>query len=167
MRSAPRATIAAHRFRIGRKLTRSALSIQSAGDAAQFSARMAALAAAFGFAAAFCERHGIAREDALRLKLVIEELFTNTVRHGYRADSDAPIRIALAALPHAMTLVYEDEAPPFDPTACTTASARAAPDAVGSFGLRLLGGIARDLSYARDAGRNRLSLTLPRTRTPR
>lgn len=132
---------------------------------------MVALADAFDFASRFCSTHGVDRDDALRLKLVVEELFTNTVRHGHGIESDATIRIALAFAPGGIAIVYEDEAPGFDPTRGMTL-ARAAPEAppamhaVGGLGLRLLGEIVRDLRYVRVAGRNRLSLTLPRIAPP-
>ena len=56
----------------------------------EFPARLAALRDTAAFAQVFCERNGIDRHTALRLTLVIEELFTNTVQHGYRAESDLP-----------------------------------------------------------------------------
>ena len=47
--------------------------------------------------AAFVEEVGALAEfthhDRLRLTLVLEELFTNTVEHGYGGDSEAPVVI--------------------------------------------------------------------------
>ena len=113
---------------------------------------------------AFCARNAIAADDALRLKLVVEELFTNTVKHGYRVESDAPIRIQLEATPGAVELVYEDEAPPFDPTIRFDSGAGPATvDAnrpVGGLGLRLLGQFVQDARYQRRDGCNQLWLRL-------
>ena len=49
------------------------------------------------------------------LVLVVEELFTNTVTHGYRGGADAPVEISLACDRGGVTLLYEDAAPPFNP----------------------------------------------------
>ncbi len=41
-----------------------------------------------------CTTAGIGREDCLKLLLIVEELFTNTVTHGYREESESPVWIA-------------------------------------------------------------------------
>jgi serine/threonine-protein kinase RsbW len=128
---------------------------------------MAALGDAFAYVHAFCARNAIATEDALRLKLVVEELFTNTVRHGYGIEGDAPIRIALEATQDEIAVIYEDEAVPFDPTDRDFApgSKQASADSsrrVGGLGLRLLGQLVKDGRYVREEGCNRLWLRLQR-----
>jgi anti-sigma regulatory factor (Ser/Thr protein kinase) len=45
------------------------------------------------FATGFCARNGIDRTAALRLRLVIEELFTNTIRHGIAASAMRPFAL--------------------------------------------------------------------------
>jgi serine/threonine-protein kinase RsbW len=70
------------------------------------------------FLEAFCAQAGIGREACLRLNLLLEELFTNTVRHGHRGDCDAPVWISLVAgEDRRVTITYEDTAPPFNPYA--------------------------------------------------
>src|SRR5437879_4844544 len=66
---------------------------------------------------ACCADSQLERERCLRLNLVLEELFINTVNHGHRGDCDAPIWILLDAQPQAVQLTYEDTAPPFNPFA--------------------------------------------------
>ena len=136
-------------------------------EQAEFPARLTALGDTASFAQAFCARHGIGRDDALRLTMVIEELFTNTVRHGYRDESDALILIELAFVDGRVTLLYEDLAPRYDPlTRLSVApSDLAAPidaRAVGGLGLYLLGRLVANVRYAYEDGRNRLWLTMPR-----
>ena len=48
-----------------------------------FPARMRMLHDALAFVAAFAEARNLSERDLLRLQLVIEELFTNTIMHGY------------------------------------------------------------------------------------
>jgi serine/threonine-protein kinase RsbW len=58
---------------------------------------------------------GADRGAVLRLVLVLEELFTNTVTHGYPAGSEGPVWIAFAQRADLIEVTYEDAGPPFDP----------------------------------------------------
>ena len=135
------------------------------GASAEFPARLAKLPDTASFAEDFCDRQGVDRGDALRLTLVIEELFSNTVRHGYGDDSDAPIRIALSIEDGRVAMLYEDRAPPFDPRALWS-EPPAHIDAplelrpVGGLGVHLLGELVVEARYAYEDGSNRLWLTL-------
>ncbi|TMH72284.1 MAG: ATP-binding protein [Betaproteobacteria bacterium] len=80
---------------------------------AMFLARLAELRSIGSFLEGFCADSQLERERCLRLNLVLEELFINTVNHGHRGDCDAPIWILLDAQPQAVHLTYEDTAPPF------------------------------------------------------
>jgi serine/threonine-protein kinase RsbW len=137
------------------------------GEQRTFQARMDCLPVATGFVEAFCELHGIARDDALRLTLIVEELFTNTITHGHGGDSDAPVRIELGVTVAHLSLRYEDNAPPFDPLQRLDA---APPDldadvddrAVGGLGIHLMARLAHSVDYAHIEGFNRLQLVLRR-----
>ena len=65
----------------------------------------------------FCREAGVPREACLKANLVAEELFLNTVKHGHRGGSDAPIWITLTSDAGRIRLGYEDFAPPFNPFA--------------------------------------------------
>ena len=69
------------------------------------------------FVEAFCAESGLPRAVFLRLNLVLEELFTNTIKHGHRGDCDAPVWIAVSRSGDTLSVVYEDKAPPFNPYA--------------------------------------------------
>ena len=130
-------------------------------------ARMAGLAEAIAWVESFCRACGVSGDDSLRLSLVVEELFTNTVTHGYGGESDAPVRIALRADAAEIELSFEDEAPPFDPLAHVARSAAAVEAAgadrpVGRLGIALVVGMAVRIDYARDGGCNRLRVALRR-----
>jgi anti-sigma regulatory factor (Ser/Thr protein kinase) len=131
----------------------------------EFPARFAAVADTAGFALAFCERNGVSRQAAMRLRLIIEELFTNSIRHGYGGESDAVVRMELAMIEGYVALTYEDRAPPYDPLVRLSAlasgdvEALAAPptDSLGTF---LIGKLAYGAHYAYEDGRNRLWLVM-------
>ena len=133
-------------------------------SAATFPARASELRRIGTFLNDFCTRQGVGREHCLRINLVVEELFTNTVRHGHHGDSDAPVWISVDTRPTAVHVTYEDTAPPFNPYALfasspdTTLSLRK----VGGLGVLLTRELASTRDYAYLFGRNRIRLTLRR-----
>ncbi|MEO7337763.1 MAG: ATP-binding protein [Caldimonas sp.] len=134
-------------------------------DQRQFTARYASLSATSDFAHDFCRRHGIDRTRELKLTLILEELVTNTIEHGYGAETDAAVSVALATTPGSLRVLYEDAAPPFDPLAhrADTAAAVLEPfdsRPIGGLGIPLVGGLASEARYEYEAGRNKLWLTL-------
>jgi serine/threonine-protein kinase RsbW len=109
---------------------------------------------------------GLKREDSLKLLLVIEELFTNTVMHGYAGDTDSPVWIALEPVAGGLRLSYEDEAPPHDPLSSFTpmkTSVMLNEQPVGGLGVKLIRKLASDLSYSRERDRNCIRLTFAGT----
>jgi len=132
-----------------------------------FPARLSALGDTVAFAHEFCERNGIDRSLAMRLRLVIEELFTNTVRHGHRGDSDATVRMTLAMIEGYVTVEYEDSAPPYDPLARMTALPSDQVTAIEgppteALGTYLVGKSLYGAHYAYEDGHNRLWLVMLR-----
>jgi serine/threonine-protein kinase RsbW len=130
-------------------------------------AQMERLGGAIEFVEEFCAAHGIAQSDALRLSIVVEELFTNTVLHGHAGGSDAPVRLSLRADASHLELSYEDSAPPFDPLdhvarAPIDPAASLTDRPIGHVGITLIVNMAERISYARADGCNRVRLALRR-----
>jgi len=132
---------------------------------AMFHARQSELRQLGGFLETFCSERGIGREHCLRLNLVLEELFVNTIQHGHRGDSEAPVWVGLADDAAALRVTYEDTAPPFNPYARLPANA---PDTtlemhkIGGLGVLLTRELAATRDYAYLFGRNRIRLKLDR-----
>lgn len=95
---------------------------------------------------------GIADEVGQRLQLIVEELFTNTVRHGFQGDGDTLVTCRLSAGPEGILLRYADAAPAYDPTGTTTQAA--SDNAVGGLGIALIRGFSRHFDYERQNGLN-------------
>jgi serine/threonine-protein kinase RsbW len=130
-------------------------------------ARMDCLPQAIAFVEAFCRERGVPNSDGLRMALVVEELFTNTVAHGHGGDSDAPVRIGLGVDPLHLDLIYEDTAPPFDPLDHVARSTSGLETGlserpVGHLGIALVVSMAVRAGYQRENGRNCLRLALRR-----
>jgi anti-sigma regulatory factor (Ser/Thr protein kinase) len=128
-----------------------------------FLARMSELRALREFLEGFCSDAALAQDQCLRLNVVLEELFTNTVRHGHRGDADSPVWVTLSAADSSISLTYEDAAPPFNPygrppgaPADTTVKMRK----IGGLGVLLTQKLAASREYAYLYGRNRIRLAL-------
>ncbi len=112
----------------------------------------------------FAEATGLGREDRHKLTLIVEELFTNTVTHGHRGDSNAPVQIWLKQTAAGVQLTYEDSAPKFDPLAAsrrTDIESTINERRVGGLGVFLTIGLTNGADYRFVEGHNRISLTLP------
>ncbi len=128
-----------------------------------FPARLDRLRALREFLEGFCAEAGVGRDPCLRANLVLEELFTNTVRHGHRGETDSPIWVTLTANGATLNLTYEDTAPPFNPYGTPPG---APPDTtvkmrkIGGLGVLLTRRLAASREYAYLYGRNRIRLAL-------
>ena len=134
-------------------------------DSRVYQARKRMLYDALAFVADFAAATKLSERDLLRLQLVVEELFTNTIMHGYGKECDEPIEISLHAGHGQVTVRYEDEAVTYDP-ARTLAEAHqqvASPPEqrpVGHLGVHLVAAIVDDMSYTRVGQRNRLQILM-------
>ena len=81
-----------------------------------------------------------------RLEVVFEELVTNTVRHGFADNSDQSIHVQVERGSAAITLTFEDDGLPFNPTQADP-SARADSGRVGGLGLPLIAKMSNALRY--------------------
>jgi len=116
------------------------------------------------FIASACAAAGVPRKTCLRLTLLIEELFTNTVVHGHGQDSEAPIHLTVDVGVESIALTYEDTAPPYDPFATIRvpdAAASVEERLVGGLGVMLIAAMAERVDYTYAGGRNRISLIMP------
>lgn len=128
-----------------------------------FPARLKSLGDVREFIEAFCTQNAVPRSPMLRLNLVIEELFTNAVRHGHGGDSDAPIWLGLSRDDDRVHVAFEDTAPPFNPYARLPEES---PDStlemrrIGGLGVLLTRELASVRDYAYLHGRNCIRLHL-------
>ena len=116
------------------------------------------------FIALACAAAGVPRKTCLRLTLLIEELFTNTVVHGHGQDTEAPIHLTVDVGAESIAVTYEDTEPRSDPFATVgvpdeAASVEERP--VGGLGVVLIAAMAERVDYTYAGGRNRISLIMP------
>ena len=103
----------------------------------------------------FCAGRNLDADLVSRARIIVEELFTNTIKYGYGGECDRPVRLRLAVDP-ALTLTLEDEATQFDPTRWRphpSADVPADQKPEGKTGIALVLGLARRVRYiARERG---------------
>jgi serine/threonine-protein kinase RsbW len=105
---------------------------------------------------------GVSDRLSMRLRLVVEELFVNTVTHGHGGDSDAPVEITILVADDRVVLTYEDVAPPFDPFAHVHRPEVVPLEerTVGRLGVFLVTRFATRYEYVRTGEVNRISVEL-------
>ena len=126
---------------------------------------------AFSLVAAFleevCAAAALDAQDGLRVRLIVEELFTNTIMHGHGQDSDQPVILTITAREGQVAITYEDTAPPHDPFSAVRApdeSATVEQRPAGGLGVVLIAHMARHIEYSYAQGRNRISLVVSSAR---
>jgi serine/threonine-protein kinase RsbW len=107
---------------------------------------------------AFCDGRGVDSDVARRARVVVEELFTNTIKYGYGGACERPVRLS-GRFERALTLVFEDEGPPFDLTLWTPPQ-QAPGERVGQQGIAMVMGLCGRVVYERAAQFNRITLEI-------
>ena len=125
--------------------------------------RLAEIGRASHFAADFCRSEDLDASQERVLVLILEELITNTVKHG-SPPVDAPIVITLARTENDIQIGYRDSGTAFNPHRDAPA-----PDLSDTLSRRRAGGLGwplirhycSDIGYSRDGECNCLELTVP------
>jgi anti-sigma regulatory factor (Ser/Thr protein kinase) len=118
---------------------------------------MTSLTEVLAHMAAICKQASLKNNEQLRVELVVEELFTNTVHHGYGQDCDQPVWIAADSRDGSLCITYQDAAPAHNPL--NRPANRILPP-VGGLGITLIENFAQ-ARYLYEDGRNTLILTFP------
>lgn len=111
---------------------------------------------------------GFTPDQCRRMELVIEELFTNTVHYGHpsiaRPETGQSIRVAAVTTSAGLEIIYEDTAPPFDPTTAPDVSPeeRALAHEVGGLGRVLVSALPNAVRYVREGERNKTIMRFDR-----
>ncbi len=99
-----------------------------------------------------------------RITLIVEELFINSITHGYGGDSGEPVWITISHDDDQCHLIYEDRAPGYNPFAANDAAVHDGDvdqRPVGNLGIFLAIRLSSVHEYRRDADRNVIELVIP------
>ena len=114
-----------------------------------FPATLEWLHAALSAVERFCAGRNLDAGLVSRVRIIVEELFSNTIKYGYGGECDSPVKLRLTADP-VLTLTLEDEAAKFDPTGWRPdhpADAPADQRPEGKAGIALALGLATKVRY--------------------
>ncbi len=108
----------------------------------------------------FGDTHGLPDPKVYVINLVLDELITNVVMHGFGGVREPEIRITLRMAAGALVLSVEDNGQPFDPTRDSEpdVSSPLPSRPIGGLGLHLVKNFADRLSYEFAGGWNRVTL---------
>jgi len=133
----------------------------------RFEARLELFPELRGHAERCCLEAEIERGATDRLILVLEELFANTVEHGYsRLDTspaEKPVWLTITPVIGRIEVVYEDAAPEHDPFARVAEPDYTGPAdswQIGGVGVALVIRLGRNARYERTEGRNRIRFNI-------
>ena len=130
----------------------------------RFTARQAEFDAIRAFIEAACA--SIEDDERQRAVLLVEELFANSVFHGYGGDSDEPVWLTVDVDADGCRLVYEDCAPAYNPFEVEEPDLdAAAPEdrPIGGLGIVFLNELSSARSYSRRGDRNVIEMHVRRT----
>jgi anti-sigma regulatory factor (Ser/Thr protein kinase) len=121
----------------------------------------AGLARLLAFAVEFARGCDLIDDERSRLLIILDELFTNALMHGYEPDAGSgEVTVGLECKQGSLAIDFTDDGRAFDPLAVTE------PDfetmqrerTVGSLGLHIVRSLADEARYWREDGRNHLRL---------
>ena len=137
---------------------------QMTAERQAFPARTDALPRVTAFVESRCAALGADRGATLLLMLMAEDLFINTVTHGYGHDGRRRVSLSVRDCGAELELVAEDNAAEFDPFARLPPVPSPEEAAVGGYGRLLVAGLSSRQSYERQGLRNRVTLGVPKKR---
>jgi serine/threonine-protein kinase RsbW len=130
-------------------------------EAITLASEHAELARLEAFVDAFAQASRLPEDERRRLLLILEELFTNVVEHGYAPGSAAGrVSIALGLDDGRLLIDFVDDGRPFDPltVAAPNLDVPGQDRPIGGLGVHIVRSLVDDASYRRARRRNRLQL---------
>jgi anti-sigma regulatory factor (Ser/Thr protein kinase) len=108
----------------------------------------------------FKARHGLGDEDANAVHILLDEVLSNSIRHGLAHAASHEIAVTLDLKDGEITMEVEDDGIAFDPTqAAAPVMANSLEEARdGGLGVAFMRALTHSIEYRRAAGRNHLVL---------
>ena len=113
------------------------------------------------FADEFAHECSLPDHERSRLLVILEELFTNTITHGYGPHSvGGSVTVALGWRTGRLRISFVDDGPPFDPLAFGAPDLAAAGEErpIGGLGIHIVRSLVHQARYRREGDRNHLHL---------
>ena len=116
----------------------------------------------------FKARHGLGDEDANAIHIVLDEVLSNSIRHGLAGSASHAIAVTLELSKGEITLGVEDDGVAYDPTQAPAPALAGTLEerAGGGLGVAFVRALTDSIEYERIDGRNRLVLRRRRRDAP-
>ncbi|HEX3059884.1 MAG TPA: ATP-binding protein [Usitatibacter sp.] len=108
----------------------------------------------------FKARHGLADDDANAIHIVLDEVLSNSIRHGLAGAASHAIAVMLELSDGEITIEVEDDGVAYDPTQAPAPVLAGTLEerTEGGLGMTFVRGLTNAIEYQRIDGRNRLVL---------
>ena len=108
----------------------------------------------------FKARHGLADEDANAIHVVLDEILSNSIRHGLAGAASHAIAVTLELSQGEILVEVEDDGVAYDPSQAPAPVLAGSLDERkgGGLGMEFVRGLTDSIEYRRSDGRNRLVL---------
>ena len=116
-----------------------------------------------GWIEQFVEDHDLPAASGYKINLILEELLTNSIQHGFGDQNDGYVVVELKQIESQIQIKVKDNAAPFDPFASAPApdiSSDVEDRSVGGLGVFLVKELAKTYSYNRIDDENQIILNL-------
>lgn len=106
----------------------------------------------------FCATHGVPKDCAQQLRLMLEEMFTNAAKYAYAEGVPGWVDVTFDCRNGELSILVEDQGMPFNPLECPTTDLSIDFDRreIGGHGLLLIRTLADEIDYDYHEQRNRL-----------
>ncbi|MDY0220461.1 MAG: ATP-binding protein [Desulfobacterium sp.] len=110
----------------------------------------------FGAVDALGTKIFLSQKKRWEIQLILEEIFTNIVNHGFNDKEEHEIEILITVKNKILTIRFEDDGKPFDPTGVTFPDTRCAVEQrlVGGLGVHFVRHFIDTCTYRRTGGKN-------------
>jgi len=108
----------------------------------------------------FKARHGLADDDANAIHILLDEVLSNSIRHGLAGAASHAIAVMLELSDGEVTIEVEDDGVAYDPTQAPAPVLAGTLEerTEGGLGMTFVRGLTNAIEYQRIDGRNRLVL---------
>jgi len=115
----------------------------------------------------FLEDQGVDDQSVYRINLALEEMITNTIKHGYNDYEDHEIQVSIEVLNDEIVGIIEDNGHEFDPLTQNDTERKASLEElpIGGLGIHLIKKMLSHMAYKREGDRNILEVRMKRNST--
>ena len=122
--------------------------------------RLSEIGRAMELVGQFKARHGLVDEDANAIHVVLDEILSNSIRHGLAGAASHDIAVTLELADGEIRIEVDDDGAAYDPTQAPAPRLEGTLEerTEGGLGMAFVRGLTDSIEYRRIAGRNRLMM---------